>query len=173
MSIADHLETLHRQAHRHWMKHGSVLGLSYSEFEYISAVNEQDTLSKADDFHGQHLHDLVTAMGVNKASASAMMDKLEKRQLVRVKPCKRDARAKHFILSKKGEELRLQGKVAYTQLLETLSDDLLAVILPDPQEIVSASTQVAEKPATKSKLRKNAKKPVAGDVELPQLSLFG
>ncbi|MGJ8528835.1 MarR family transcriptional regulator [Maritalea sp.] len=173
MNIADHLETLHRQAHRHWMKHGSTLGLSYSEFEYLSAIKEQEVLSTADDFHGQHLHDLVTAMGVNKASASAMMDKLEKRKLVRVKPCKRDARAKHFILSKSGEALRVQGKAAYAQLLETLSADVLAMISSQSLEAKITPNQAIEKPASKPKPKKKAEKPAVDNAELPQLSLFG
>ncbi len=124
MSLAPKLEQIHRLTHRYWMKNANTFGLSYSEFEYLSAVNEQAILSEQGDFHGQHLHDIVTAMGVNKASASAMMDKLEKRKLIRVKPCKRDARAKHFILSKKGEELRQQGQTAYARMAKELEDQL-------------------------------------------------
>ncbi len=99
--------------------------MSYSEFEYLSAVFEQAELSKDKNYHGQHLHDIVSAMGVNKASASAMMDKLEKRKLVKRKPCKKDARAQHIVLTAKGEELRLAGKAAYTALQDTIGELLV------------------------------------------------
>ena len=172
MQHAQSLETIHRLTHRHWMKNAGLLGLSYSEFEYLSAVHEQAELSEAGNHHGQHLHDIVTAMGVNKASASAMMDKLEKRKLVRVKPCKRDARAKHFLLSKKGEELRLLGKTAYAKLATALDAEILAILNPSvaPME-ASAPAQGAQAPKPEKKTK--ARKPAEQADALPQLSLFG
>lgn len=179
MNTAQMLETIHRLTHRHWMKNTSALGLSYSEFEYLSAVHEQSVLSEIDEHHGQHLHDLVTAMGVNKASASAMMDKLEKRKLVRVKPCKRDARAKHFLLSKKGEELRVQGKTAYDHMVATLDGELKNMLTPAAVETKGAHAENAqtsiEIPNLKKKSQSHAKKkaPTEQADALPQLNLFG
>ncbi|MCZ4270800.1 MarR family winged helix-turn-helix transcriptional regulator [Maritalea porphyrae] len=179
MQHAQTLETIHRLTHRHWMKSAGALGLSYSEFEYLSAIYEQAVLSETTDHHGQHLHDIVTAMGVNKASASAMMDKLEKRKLVRVKPCKRDARAKHFLLSKKGEELRVIGKSAYELLASVLEADILAILSPAPVQTVAALEHMPDapkeekKPRAKKKAEPKPKEPAEQADALPQLSLFG
>jgi len=179
MNTAQTLETIHRLTHRHWMKNTGALGLSYSEFEYLSAVHEQAVLSEIDEHHGEHLHDLVTAMGVNKASASAMMDKLEKRKLVRVKPCKRDARAKHFFLSKKGEELRVVGKTAYDHMVATLDGELKNMLTPAAVEPKGAHVENAPTPANMPKLKTRAqpqakkKEPTEPADALPQLNLFG
>lgn len=188
MSFALKLEQIHRLTHRFWMKNANSLGLSYSEFEYLCAVHEQAVLSEKEDFHGQHLHDIVTAMGVNKASASAMMDKLEKRKLVRVKPCKRDARAKHFILSKKGEELRLQGQTAYTRMSDEMDDQLASLFVvatgvqhqaapaieADLEATVELPTQPIKHSKPKQKTKKKERAEKQDDVDmLPQLSLFG
>jgi len=180
MELAQKLEDLHRLSHRHWMKNASSLGMSYSEFEYLSAIKEQELTSEVGKNHGQHLHDIVTAMGVNKASASAMMDKLERRKLVRVKPCKRDARAKHFVLTKRGDELRIEGQAAYTQLSGMMAEILGAAVASN--EPASKVKQVEETgvqdvlptPVAKPKKPKAAKpKEPTSAAPAPQLSLFG
>jgi len=171
---AENLESIHRLAHRYWMKHTSELGMSYSEFEYLSAIFEQAELSKDKDFHGQHLHDIVRTMGVNKASASAMMDKLEKRKLVKRKPCKKDARAQHIVLTAKGEELRLAGKAAYSAL-ETAAAELgigatqSETIAVEPEAAPTKAGKRAE--PKKSKDAADAAKQAEFDAS--QLTLFG
>ncbi len=180
MNLAEKLEEIHRLAHRHWMKTGGELGLSYSEFEYLSAIKEQE-LAAVNDRRVQHLRDIVRVMGVNKASASAMMDKLEKRKLVRVKPCKWDARAKIYVLSKKGDELRQQGKRAYDALLaseaERISQLLETQTLVEPKESVAEEKQPTTSTTPKKKRVKKEKaepeKSGEQQAQLPQLSLFG
>jgi DNA-binding MarR family transcriptional regulator len=176
MSLAAKVEQIHRLAHRFWMKNGSDIGLSYSEFEYLAAIKEQAILAET-GHHGQHLHDLVSAMGVNKASASAMMDKLEKRKLVRVKPCKRDARAKHFILNKKGEELLAQGQTAYAQFVEAESEALAAYFEVSEAPKAEKAKAAASKPKKAEPKKTEPKEaPEAAEEkpkELPQLSFFG
>ncbi|WP_051213822.1 MarR family winged helix-turn-helix transcriptional regulator [Maritalea myrionectae] len=170
---AESLENIHRLAHRYWMKHTAELGMSYSEFEYLSAVFEQAELSKDKDFHGQHLHDIVSAMGVNKASASAMMDKLEKRKLVKRKPCKKDARAQHIVLTAKGEELRLAGKAAYVAL-ETAVGEVGLTAEPTVAEATPAPTP--KKPTKKNDAKKDKATPDAAkqaEFDASQLTLFG
>jgi DNA-binding MarR family transcriptional regulator len=179
MSLAAKVEQIHRLAHRFWMKNGADIGLSYSEFEYLAAIKEQAILAET-GHHGQHLHDLVSAMGVNKASASAMMDKLEKRKLVRVKPCKRDARAKHFILNKKGEELLAKGQTAYAQFVEAESEALDAYFdvskAPKTEKAKAAASKPKKAEPSKPKKSEAKEAPEAAEEkpkELPQLSLFG
>ncbi len=169
---AESLENLHRLAHRYWMKHTAELGMSYSEFEYLSAVFEQAELSKDKNYHGQHLHDIVSAMGVNKASASAMMDKLEKRKLVKRKPCKKDARAQHIVLTAKGEELRLAGKAAYTALQDTIGEllvDAAPVDAPSPD----AAPEQPKKKTTNKKPKVSVEAPNQVELDESQLTLFG
>lgn len=170
MDLAAKVEQIHRLAHRFWMKNGAAIGLSYSEFEYLAAIKEQADLAE-NGHHGQHLHDLVKAMGVNKASASAMMDKLETRKLVRVKPCKRDARAKHFILSKKGVEHLEMGQNAYAAFVEAEADRLNAFFEAAPK----AQPNTKQKPTTPKAKKPPENQPASEEKskELPQLSLFG
>ena len=179
MNLAEKIEELHRTAHRHWMKNSGSLGLSFSEFEYLSAIREREILAEQGEKHSQHLHDIVQTMGVNKASASAMMDKLEKRKLVRIKPCKRDARAKHFSLSPKGEELRLLGKKAYDALVATEAAKLEILLgsTPSIESVATSQPEAKAEPQKKKRAEKPAKakpQPIKEETkELPQLSLFG
>lgn len=176
---ADHLELLHRLAHRYWMKHTSELGMSHSEFEYLSAIFEQAELAKDKEFHGQHLHDIVRSMGVNKASASAMMDKLEKRKLVKRKPCKKDARAQHIVLTAKGEELRVAGKAAYAALEATVADldlgTIAAVDAPAPEASPKAKeqTEKTKKKTDAKKTKEAAEAAKQAEFDASQLTLFG
>ncbi len=85
-------------------------------------------LKKTDkDNHGQHLQDVVAAMGVRKASASAMVLKLEERGMVERVDCQYDARAQHILLTKEGRRLLTQGERIYeavvSQLMSGLGDD--------------------------------------------------
>ncbi|MCF4098225.1 MarR family winged helix-turn-helix transcriptional regulator [Maritalea mediterranea] len=171
---AEHLEVLHRLAHRYWMKHTSQLGMSYSEFEYLSAIYEQAELAKDKDFHGQHLHDIVRMMGVNKASASAMMDKLEKRKLVKRKPCKKDARAQHIVLTAKGDELRQAGKAAYAAL-ETAAAELGIGATPPKAANIEPGTAPAKakKKAEPKKVKEAADAAKQAEFDASQLTLFG
>lgn len=114
MTLADTLETLHRQLQQAWSNSQAQIGLSYSEFEYLCAVEAQEhEENHVGDSHGQHLQDVVAAMGVQKASASAMVIKLEGRELVKRVPCRFDARAQHILLTKKGRALLAKGRTIY------------------------------------------------------------
>lgn len=113
MDLAALLEDLHRLTHRHWVRKGLAAALSHSEFEYLRAIKDQESKQTDKDDHGQHLQHVVGAMGVKKASASAMVVKLEERGLVRRIPCRLDARAQHILLTKAGETLLKQGEAIY------------------------------------------------------------
>lgn len=107
------IELAHRYAHREWIKRGPRLGLSHSEFEYLGAIRDQEAMKADRNDHGQHLHDVVAEMGVKKASASAMVVKLEERGLVHRVPCQYDARAQHILLTPKGQDVLALGKKVY------------------------------------------------------------
>lgn len=114
MTLAKSLEALHRHLLQAWSNSNTDIGLSYSEFEYLCAVEAQEKMSDhGDEGHGQHLQDVVFAMGVQKASASAMVIKLEGRNLLERVPCRFDARAQHILLTKEGRELLAKGRNIY------------------------------------------------------------
>ena len=124
MTIPRILEELHRLAHRQWAKSTAELGVSHSQFEYLRAIEVEQT-ERTDEFdHGQHLHDVVTTVGVKKASASAMVVKLEQRGLVERVPCQFDARAQHILISKSGADRLREGETVY----ERAADELRASV---------------------------------------------
>ncbi len=101
--------------------------MTHSEFEYLRAIKDQEAKKTDRDYHGQHLQDVVDEMGVRKASASAMVLKLEERGLVVRFPCQYDARAQHIMLTEQGQNLLSSGEQIYEAaakaLLEELSGD--------------------------------------------------
>jgi|TARA_R110002072_G_scaffold38138_20_gene110567 DNA-binding MarR family transcriptional regulator len=113
MQLAEFIELVHRHAHRKWTALGATVGVSYSEFEYLSAIKDQEAGKTDRDDHGQHLQDVVEDMGIRKASASAMVVKLEARGWVRRVPCQYDARAQHILLTEEGEDHLARGKTLY------------------------------------------------------------
>ncbi|MCR9138045.1 MAG: MarR family winged helix-turn-helix transcriptional regulator [Alphaproteobacteria bacterium] len=114
MTPARSLEALHRRLQQAWSNAPAEIGLSYSEFEYLCAVEAQENVENhGSDSHGQHLQDVVAAMGVQKASASAMVIKLEGRKLVKRVPCRFDARAQHILLTPQGRTLLAKGRTIY------------------------------------------------------------
>ncbi|MGJ8529288.1 MarR family winged helix-turn-helix transcriptional regulator [Maritalea sp.] len=110
------IEFLHRKSTRAWATRAAALGVTYSEFEYLRAVQRQERNKTDKDDHGQHLQDVVTEMGVSKASASAMVLKLVERGLVHRVPCLMDARAQHILLTAVGRELVQKGEQIYVQI---------------------------------------------------------
>ena len=122
--LAKKLQKVHQSCHRAWAKSARDLGLSFSEFEYLSAVQEQADLQRYEDKHGQHLQDIVDALGVTKASASTMIAKLEAQGLVTRFQCMMDARAQHIILTPQGQMTLARGTRLYEQLAQRFEKDL-------------------------------------------------
>ncbi|MDC0739274.1 MarR family transcriptional regulator [Cognatishimia sp. SS12] len=120
---ADQIHHIHRMAHREWTMAARPLGLSFSEFEYLSAVYAEEERMRIEDEHGQHLQDIVSALGVSKASASTMIAKLETRGLVRRFQCQMDDRAKHIVLTDEGRDLMAKGQAVYTRVAKALAAD--------------------------------------------------
>lgn len=125
-SLARQLQKLHQVCHREWAATARSLGLSFSEFEYLNAVQEQADLQHFENAHGQHLQDIVGTLGVSKASASAMIGKLEGRNLVTRFACKMDARAHHIVLTAEGQMLLARGARVYERIAQRLDEGLLA-----------------------------------------------
>ncbi len=124
MKLARLIEHFHRQSHRQWARAGTRLGVSHSEYEYLRAIKDQETRKTDKDNHGQHLQDVVADMGVKKASASAMVVKLEERGLVQRHACQHDARAQHILLTPAGVNLLKLGESVYDQAAEQALSEL-------------------------------------------------
>ena len=122
--LAKKLQKLHQSCHRAWAKAARGAGVSFSEFEYLSAVQEQADLLRYEDKHGQHLQDIVEALGVTKASASTMITKLEERGWVTRFQCKMDARAQHIVLTPEGQVMLAGGQRIYESIAAKLEADL-------------------------------------------------
>ncbi|WP_224813620.1 MarR family winged helix-turn-helix transcriptional regulator [Hasllibacter sp. MH4015] len=126
---AEILQVIHRLSHRAWAKEGAAIGLSHSEFEYLAAIHaEAQTQFWDGDTHGQHLHNIVDRLGVSKASASAMVSKLEGRALITRIQCQMDARAQHIILTDAGADLLRRGEEIYDAIARTLPDQIAAEV---------------------------------------------
>lgn len=121
----EQLQRIHRLCHRAWTLNGESLDLSFSEFEYLSVIKDEEDRMRIEDAHGQHLQDIVAALGVAKASASSMVVKLEGRGLVTRFQCRQDARAQHIILTGEGQALLATGLAVYETLAERITDNLL------------------------------------------------
>ncbi|MCV0429065.1 MAG: MarR family winged helix-turn-helix transcriptional regulator [Roseibium sp.] len=124
MKLPDFIELVHRHAHRRWNASASDVGVSYSEFEYLSAIKEQEFRKTDKDDHGQHLQDVVETMGVRKASASVMVVKLEERGWVRRVPCQYDARAQHILLTEEGQVRLETGRSIYASVAREILGEL-------------------------------------------------
>lgn len=124
MTLTDFLEQAHRQIQRAWSERAASAGVSQSEYEYLRAIKEQESRKTDKNDHGQHLQDVVVAMGVRKASASAMVLKLENRGLVKRIPCQMDARAQHILLTAEGQALLAAGRAVHEAATKALLEDL-------------------------------------------------
>ncbi|MEM9104147.1 MAG: MarR family transcriptional regulator [Pseudomonadota bacterium] len=113
MKFPEVLENIHRTVNRQWARDGARIGLSHSEFEYLRAIHERETEKVCCENQGHNLQDVVATMGIKKASASAMIVKLEKRGLVERLQCRADARAQHLILTQKGVQYLQRGEQVY------------------------------------------------------------
>ncbi|GHB33628.1 hypothetical protein GCM10007094_23000 [Pseudovibrio japonicus] len=126
MKLEKLVEVFHRLAHREWAKQSGQLGLTHSEYEYLRAIKDQEARKVDKKEHGQHLQDVVDAIGVKKASASSMVVKLEERGLVERVPCRYDARAQHILLTRAGQNLLNQGDNIYSTVVQAFLQDLPA-----------------------------------------------
>jgi len=156
MSLAHSLDQLHRHFARVWADTSARPGtLTFSEYEYLRAIErldgaqiaslEKDANSAQEDHPdnhpghpGHHLQDLVEVLGVQKASASAAIAKLEKRDLVERFPCQFDARAQHVMLTNKARLHLRTEEAVYSEAAKRIAEQL------DPQELECLTSALAK-----------------------------
>ena len=124
MTLAEFIEAVHRQAHRQWAEDGAKSGVTLAEFEYLRAIGLQEHKQTDAHDHGQHLQHVVAQMQVSKASASAMVLKLETAKLVRRFPCQMDARAQHIVLTPAGRDRLEKGEAIFATAARAVLADL-------------------------------------------------
>ena len=110
----DLLIRLHRACRLAWAENDA--GLSHSEFDYLDVIHREVERQRFADDHGRHLGDIVDGIGVTRASASAMIGKLETRGLVQRFQCRQDARAQHITLTEEGRRRLDAGRALYREV---------------------------------------------------------
>ncbi|MFC6632742.1 MarR family winged helix-turn-helix transcriptional regulator [Microbulbifer taiwanensis] len=131
MSLDGSLMNLQRVLSQAWNRAagGGREGLSSSEFEYLLCVHLAEGGEPGPDSgehdDSSHLSALAAEMQVQKSSASVMVNKLEKRGLIRRVTCHYDARAQHILLTERGRELFLRTREAvYSGLAQSMAERL-------------------------------------------------
>ncbi|TBM25969.1 MarR family winged helix-turn-helix transcriptional regulator [Hafnia paralvei] len=90
--------------------------LTNSEFDYLYALLEHP--------QGVRLTELAECMKVSKASASAMVSKLESRGYIQRVPCSDDGRATLLQVTKKGTALEKEEMDIYTETAQKMASAL-------------------------------------------------
>ncbi|WP_163833624.1 MarR family winged helix-turn-helix transcriptional regulator [Spartinivicinus ruber] len=127
MKLDESLDCFHRYLARLWNQDQRQAELSFNEYEYLTCLAaiegvcdaHQDTM-----FDGPHLTDLAAKMQVKRASASTMVNKLEKRGLIQRVQCRYDARAQHVLVTKAGMTLVRKEQAIYKDMATTIKQQL-------------------------------------------------
>ena len=102
--------------------------LSFSEYDYLKSIQFLKT---------PKLSEIATDMAVKKPSATAMIKRLEEKQLVRRSPCPDDGRATRITLTEKGHELLSHDDVLFANLAQEFREKLGAEDVREFQRLMS------------------------------------
>ncbi|MGL6258349.1 MarR family winged helix-turn-helix transcriptional regulator [Vibrio sp. WXL103] len=111
------LERYCAKAWRQYAKHDELSQLSFNEFDYLRMIKE------AGD-NGVRITDLADEMSVTKPSASNMVARLERKQLVMRRPCPEDARSSRIVVTQQLLEQWALENVVYRDIVAKLSAKL-------------------------------------------------
>jgi DNA-binding MarR family transcriptional regulator len=115
MTIESNLEKIERLTAKVWRvskSHDPLAHLSFNEYDYLKSIQ----LSKK----SIRLTDLALEMNVSKPSASNMVKRLERKELVEVVNCSDDARVKRVRLTAKAEQSLLSEIEIYKTIATKL-----------------------------------------------------
>tara|TARA_R110002072_G_scaffold41381_2_gene116288 strand:+ start:502 stop:981 length:480 start_codon:yes stop_codon:yes gene_type:complete len=123
--LGQSLEGLHRALDQARARSGND-GLSASELAYLRAIEHlQHTIPVGHDGEdGPHISELADRLGVRRASASAMLKKLEAAKLTKRVACRYDARAQHILLTAPARAALSSQPETYAELTRKISDRL-------------------------------------------------
>jgi len=118
MQLDKSLEELELHLWRKWRNHEQTNqsdALTFNELDYLEYISKHKTL---------RLTDLANGLGITKASASAMISKLEKRGLIIRSADDRDGRTTNLMLSPQGEKLKSSEISLYKHTAQLLKNGL-------------------------------------------------
>ncbi|BBM63910.1 MarR family winged helix-turn-helix transcriptional regulator [Vibrio alfacsensis] len=102
------LERFCAKAWRVYAKEDPLSNLSFNEFDYLRVIHVNP--------QGIRITDLAEELQVTKPSVSNMVDRLERKGLVKRVPCNEDARAKRVILTEEVIEDMSLEQVVYKDI---------------------------------------------------------
>jgi DNA-binding MarR family transcriptional regulator len=119
MSIESNLEKIERLTAKVWRASKSddpLAHLSFNEYDYLKSIQLSGISIR--------LTDLALEMNVSKPSASNMIKRLVRKELVEVDACPEDARAKRVKLTSKAEQSLLSEIDIYKAIAAKLCRNL-------------------------------------------------
>ncbi|WP_114766136.1 MarR family winged helix-turn-helix transcriptional regulator [Vibrio rhodolitus] len=121
MHLEESLMDLERFCSKAWRQHGDddpMCQLSFNEFDYLKVIEQYP--------QGVRITDLAQELYVTKPSASNMVTRLAKKNLVRTVACSEDARAKRVVLTDWVIKNMSFERVVYQQIATDLNAQLSA-----------------------------------------------
>ncbi|OLQ85623.1 MarR family transcriptional regulator [Vibrio panuliri] len=119
MHLEESLMDLERFCSKAWRQHGNddpMCQLSFNEFDYLKVIEQYP--------EGVRITDLAQELYVTKPSASTMVSRLAKKNLVRTIACREDARAKRVVLTDWVIKNMSFERVVYQQIASDLNAQL-------------------------------------------------
>lgn len=119
MDLTTNLEKVERYASRIWRTHSledPISTLSFNEYDYLKEIQMADEPIR--------LTDLADKMLVTKPSATRMVQRLERKNLVERKACLEDARSKRVQLTEHANKLLIKEVEVYQQMASELTAQL-------------------------------------------------
>lgn len=120
MSLEKTLIKLESQSAKAWRRYASqdaLSSLSFNEFEYLRVIKESGE-------SGIRITDIAHQMSVTKPSASNMVARLEKRNMVKRISCAEDARSKRIVVTGEVIESWALENVVYQDLAQKMRTKL-------------------------------------------------
>lgn len=117
MKVEQSLMALERYIDRKWREAPSFDcgSLTYTEYDYLETIFEKGSV---------RLSELADQMRVSKPTASNMVSRLQRKQLVTRNPCPKDGRAANIELSETGKELLTYDRQLYSNLISELLEGM-------------------------------------------------
>jgi len=119
VQLEESLMDLERFCSKAWRQYGNedpMCQLSFNEFDYLKVIQQYP--------QGVRITDLAHELHVTKPSASNMVVRLEKKNLVRRVSCMEDARAKRVVLTDWVMQNMSFERVVYQQIASDLNAQL-------------------------------------------------
>ncbi|MRI32034.1 hypothetical protein EOPP23_03345 [Endozoicomonas sp. OPT23] len=131
-TLAQSFDRIERQLSRLWRVQAATQSIntdvSYNEYDYIRTVFELGS---------PRLSDLAAEMKIAKASATVMVQKLEKRGFLKRSPCNEDRRAIRISVTKESEQMFEADQEVFAQLITDIGSGLNKKELSDLERLLS------------------------------------